>query len=345
MQRVFREYERRKEASGASDFEDLLALAVKLLEDEPEALAQVRDRYRAFTVDEYQDVNLLPADAAGALAWRARRPLRGRGRLPVDLRLHRRDAGIAARTAASASRTRRSCGLERELPLDAAGARAGEPPRSTARRRPKQLAPTLPDGPEPTRGRAGARRRRPRARAARRPDAARGDGGAHSHERPLGRLRGSVPRGRDPVPGRVAARPRCRTAAAQGSRAAPRDRPREVGRGSPSEQGWSPTPRPNLGEREQTRQADLARLVRLGEEHARPRSSAFVELLRERFGAARGRRPPADAAPREGARVGRGLPATASRSASFPSRRRDGRSTRSGVCSTWGSRARSVICS
>jgi DNA helicase-2/ATP-dependent DNA helicase PcrA len=59
MARVFREYERRKEASGALDFEDLLALTVKLLEDEPEALAQVRDRYRAFTVDEYQDVNLL----------------------------------------------------------------------------------------------------------------------------------------------------------------------------------------------------------------------------------------------------------------------------------------------
>src|SRR5438093_6998424 len=59
MARVFREYERRKEASGALDFEDLLGLAVKLLEDEPEALAQVHDRYRAFTVDEYQDVNLL----------------------------------------------------------------------------------------------------------------------------------------------------------------------------------------------------------------------------------------------------------------------------------------------
>jgi DNA helicase-2/ATP-dependent DNA helicase PcrA len=59
MARVFREYERRKEEAGALDFEDLLALAIKLLEDEPEALAQVRRRYRAFTVDEYQDVNLL----------------------------------------------------------------------------------------------------------------------------------------------------------------------------------------------------------------------------------------------------------------------------------------------
>jgi DNA helicase-2/ATP-dependent DNA helicase PcrA len=59
MARVFGEYERRKEAAGALDFEDLLGLAIQLLEDEPEALAQVRDRYRAFTVDEYQDVNQL----------------------------------------------------------------------------------------------------------------------------------------------------------------------------------------------------------------------------------------------------------------------------------------------
>ena len=59
MARVFREYERRKEAAGTLDFEDLLARAIELLEEEPEALEQVRDRYRAFTVDEYQDVNLL----------------------------------------------------------------------------------------------------------------------------------------------------------------------------------------------------------------------------------------------------------------------------------------------
>jgi DNA helicase II / ATP-dependent DNA helicase PcrA len=59
MARIFREYERRKGAAGLLDFEDLLALAIELLEHEPEALTQVRDRYHAFTVDEYQDVNLL----------------------------------------------------------------------------------------------------------------------------------------------------------------------------------------------------------------------------------------------------------------------------------------------
>jgi DNA helicase-2/ATP-dependent DNA helicase PcrA len=59
MTRVFREYERRKADGGWVDFEDLLELAIRLFDDDPNALAEVRDRYRALTVDEYQDVNLL----------------------------------------------------------------------------------------------------------------------------------------------------------------------------------------------------------------------------------------------------------------------------------------------
>jgi ATP-dependent DNA helicase UvrD/PcrA len=59
MARVFREYERRKAASGLIDFEDLLEQAVRLYEEDEWALAALRERYRAFTVDEYQDVNLL----------------------------------------------------------------------------------------------------------------------------------------------------------------------------------------------------------------------------------------------------------------------------------------------
>ena len=59
MARVFREYERRKAAAGYVDFEDLLELAIRLFDDDPHALAAVRERFRAFTVDEYQDVNLL----------------------------------------------------------------------------------------------------------------------------------------------------------------------------------------------------------------------------------------------------------------------------------------------
>jgi len=59
MLRVYREYERRKADQGWVDFEDLLELTIRLFDADPGALDQVRDRYRAFTVDEYQDVNLL----------------------------------------------------------------------------------------------------------------------------------------------------------------------------------------------------------------------------------------------------------------------------------------------
>ena len=59
MARVYREYERRKADQGYVDFEDLLELTVRLFDADAGALAQVRERYRAFTVDEYQDVNLL----------------------------------------------------------------------------------------------------------------------------------------------------------------------------------------------------------------------------------------------------------------------------------------------
>jgi DNA helicase II / ATP-dependent DNA helicase PcrA len=59
MATVFREYERRKETAGLIDFEDLLELAICLYEEDEWALAALRERYAAFTVDEYQDVNLL----------------------------------------------------------------------------------------------------------------------------------------------------------------------------------------------------------------------------------------------------------------------------------------------
>jgi DNA helicase-2/ATP-dependent DNA helicase PcrA len=59
MAPVFADYERRKAAQGAVDFEDLLELAIRRLDDDAWALADLRERYLAFTVDEYQDVNLL----------------------------------------------------------------------------------------------------------------------------------------------------------------------------------------------------------------------------------------------------------------------------------------------
>jgi DNA helicase-2/ATP-dependent DNA helicase PcrA len=59
MARVYRDYERRKEQEGLVDFEDLLERAVRLFERDAAAAATFRGQYRAFTVDEYQDVNLL----------------------------------------------------------------------------------------------------------------------------------------------------------------------------------------------------------------------------------------------------------------------------------------------
>jgi ATP-dependent DNA helicase UvrD/PcrA len=59
MQRVYREYERRKAAEGLVDFEDLLELTVRLFEESAEVRETFRAQYRAFTVDEVQDVNLL----------------------------------------------------------------------------------------------------------------------------------------------------------------------------------------------------------------------------------------------------------------------------------------------
>jgi DNA helicase-2/ATP-dependent DNA helicase PcrA len=56
---VYRDYERRKADQGYVDFEDLIEMSVRLFDADAGALEQVRDRYRSFTVDEYQDVNLL----------------------------------------------------------------------------------------------------------------------------------------------------------------------------------------------------------------------------------------------------------------------------------------------
>jgi DNA helicase-2/ATP-dependent DNA helicase PcrA len=58
MTGVYERYEARKREQGLMDFEDLLERAIELFDDE-HAAAEFRDRYLAFTVDEYQDVNLL----------------------------------------------------------------------------------------------------------------------------------------------------------------------------------------------------------------------------------------------------------------------------------------------
>jgi DNA helicase-2/ATP-dependent DNA helicase PcrA len=59
MLRIFEGYERRKARTGRIDFEDMLGFAVRLFDEHPAAAQEVRARYDAFTVDEYQDVNPL----------------------------------------------------------------------------------------------------------------------------------------------------------------------------------------------------------------------------------------------------------------------------------------------
>ena len=59
MLRLYSQYESRKARRNAVDFEDMLELAVLLFEEDWEVAERFRNKYRAFTVDEYQDVNLL----------------------------------------------------------------------------------------------------------------------------------------------------------------------------------------------------------------------------------------------------------------------------------------------
>jgi DNA helicase II / ATP-dependent DNA helicase PcrA len=59
MQEVFERYEREKSRREVIDFEDLLELTVQLFDQDPAAMERFSGRYKAFTVDEFQDVNLL----------------------------------------------------------------------------------------------------------------------------------------------------------------------------------------------------------------------------------------------------------------------------------------------
>ncbi len=54
------------------DFDDLLVLLVRLLEESPEVAARVRSSYRYLMVDEYQDTNLLQARITHLLAGESR---------------------------------------------------------------------------------------------------------------------------------------------------------------------------------------------------------------------------------------------------------------------------------
>ena len=67
MARLYRDYEGRKARAGRIDFEDMLELTIGLIEADEAIAAEVRDRYRWFSVDEFQDTN--PLQAALLDAW------------------------------------------------------------------------------------------------------------------------------------------------------------------------------------------------------------------------------------------------------------------------------------
>ena len=162
MLTVYRALRGAQGRAGAIDFEDLLERTVRLYETDEAARAEFRARYRAFTVDEYQDVNLLQQTLLER--WLGDRDdlcvvgddyqsIYGfTGASPEHL--------LGARSGpAGAGRPARG-----ELPLDAAGARAREPARAEARRRREAAAR---DAARTGRSRscAGSTTRRPRARS------------------------------------------------------------------------------------------------------------------------------------------------------------------------------------
>jgi DNA helicase II / ATP-dependent DNA helicase PcrA len=283
--RVFREYERRKADAGAIDFEDLLGMTIRLLEDDGEARELVRARWRAFTVDEYQDVNVLQQSL-------------------LDLWLGDRDdlcvvgddyQSIYGFTGASA---RWLLALPERFP-HAHVVRLEQNYRSTPQvlglanllvprlgGSEKTLRSTLGDGPAPEL----------------RPDAD-----------VIGRIRelaeAGVPLEEQAVLVRTNALAAdfeeqfhdagipfqgasllARNAARQLLKALQRDGgdAGEAVRRVALAQGWLESPPEKLGEREQTRQADLARLVRLAEQFEGD-AAGFAASLRERFGSSAGR--------------------------------------------------------
>jgi DNA helicase II / ATP-dependent DNA helicase PcrA len=283
--RVFREYERRKAAEGLIDFEDLLERAVRLLEGNEGVRAAVHERWRAFTVDEYQDVNLLQQSL-------------------LELWLGERDelCAVGDDYQAIYSFTGASPQWLLALPQRFTRARVVRLERNY-RSTPqvlelanrlvpklggsaKTLAPTAPDGPAPLVG--------PRL------DVAAHVRELHAAEVPLEEMavlvrtnartsefeeafhEAGIPFQGASLLARDAARQLLKSL--RGRRGPAAEVVREVAVG----QGLLAEIPDKLGEREQTRQADLARLARLAEELG-GEVEGFVDLLHERFGESAGR--------------------------------------------------------
>ena len=68
--RLFDLYAKRKRATNAMDFDDLLALWLKLLQDHADVREHYQRRFQFILVDEYQDTNKLQSDLIDLLAAR-----------------------------------------------------------------------------------------------------------------------------------------------------------------------------------------------------------------------------------------------------------------------------------
>jgi DNA helicase II / ATP-dependent DNA helicase PcrA len=280
--RVFREYERRKAEGGAVDFEDLLGGAIRLLEDDSNARALVRENWSAFTVDEYQDVNLLQQTLLDL--WLGDREelcavgddyqsIYGfTGASPEWLlALPRRFGRVTTvRLERNYRSTPQVLALANKLVPKLGGAE-------------KVLRATREDGPEPevapdvdltTRIRAVALPLEQQAILVR-TNARAADVEELLHEAGIP-FQGASLLARDAARRLLKALPREEVDAGPAVRAAA------------LAHGWLESLPDKLGEREQTRQADLARLVRLGESFEGD-VGAFVAMLHERFGASAGR--------------------------------------------------------
>ncbi len=279
MLRVYSRYEEVKRAQGLTDFEDLLELTIRLYDERPDAAETFRERYLSFTVDEYQDVNLLQQTLL-------ERWLGDRDELCA---VGDDNQAIYGFTGASPSYL---LALPERFP-GAAVVRLQQNYRSTpqvlalANRLAPKLRTELPDGREPE--------VRPvvsieveatmvveRIRAADCPleeiailcrtNARLSDFEQALHE-------ADIPFQGASLLGREAARFLLRRLrAGEGSVS---DQVRTLS----LQQGWLETPAEGLGEREQIRQDDLTRLVRLAESLAPDSVAAFRAELERRFGA------------------------------------------------------------
>ncbi len=68
VQRIEHKLDEEKRRRSALDFDDLQVRALKLLEEHPEVLRRISNRYRFFLVDEFQDTNSLQRDLMAKLA-------------------------------------------------------------------------------------------------------------------------------------------------------------------------------------------------------------------------------------------------------------------------------------